>query len=132
MALEAFFRKLGAPLNNSRWSWGAVGQDGNIYLRVWQDETKKIDGKLYVRVYLNGVHDESNPGNNERLEHLKMVESGSQCFLVMCLAKDISSNKRQIQRYNKSDLFIGGKFLKLGEDIWIEIIGKKSIYKMKS
>lgn len=124
MALDAFFRKLDAPLNNSRWSWGAVGQDGNVYLRVWQDETKNVDGQLRVRIYLDGVHDESNPGNNERKEHIKMIENGAKCLMVMCLAKDKDAPKREIKHYNKRNLFVGGNLLKDGADIWIEILDK--------
>jgi hypothetical protein len=127
MALDAFFRKLDAPLKNSRWSWGAIGHDENIYLRVWQDETKKIEGKLHVCIYLSGEHDDSNPGNNERKSHIKMIENGSQCFLVMCLAKDPNATKRQIQHYNKNCLFLGGNLMKSDDDIWIEIVGKKPL-----
>lgn len=121
MSLEEFFRKIGAPLNNVLWSWGAIGEDGNIYLRVWQDETKKIEGRLHVRVFLSGIHDDSNPGNNERLRHIKMIEDGAKCFLIMCIVKDLNAPKRQIKRYIENELFVGGGLLKVGDDIWIEI-----------
>jgi hypothetical protein len=124
MTLEAFFRKLGAPLNNTLWSWGAIGKDGTVYLRVWQDETKKIEGKLYVRVFLSGVHEDGNLGNNERINHLEMIGNGSKCFLIMCIVKDINAPKRLITRYIKNELFVGGSLMKLGDDIWIEIIDR--------
>ena len=50
MSMADLFEKLDAPLNNIIWSWGAVSEGGNVYLRVWADEFRKIDGKLTVRV----------------------------------------------------------------------------------
>ncbi len=37
MSITAMFENLGAPLANSRWSWGGVRQDGAVVLRVWQN-----------------------------------------------------------------------------------------------
>ena len=41
MSLTQFFDQLGAPLANSRWSWGAQrARDGVVFMRVWQDEKR--------------------------------------------------------------------------------------------
>jgi hypothetical protein len=42
MGPKALFEKLGAPLKNTVWSWGGVRADGAIFLRVWEDEKRKI------------------------------------------------------------------------------------------
>ena len=48
---SAMFKRLGAPLHNVQWSWGAVRADGSVFLRVWQDETRKTeDGRRFIRL----------------------------------------------------------------------------------
>ena len=38
MSQTNLFAKLGAPLANPRWSWGAIRTtDGAVFSRVWQD-----------------------------------------------------------------------------------------------
>lgn len=45
------FAYLRAPLSNPRWSWGSVrAADGAVFLLVWQDEHKKIEGKPFTCV----------------------------------------------------------------------------------
>jgi hypothetical protein len=51
MTLSQLFEQLGAPLANVRWSWGAVREsDSAVFLRVWQDECRPIDGRMCVRI----------------------------------------------------------------------------------
>ena len=50
LSLSDLFKKLRAPLNNPRWSWGAVSEEGIVVLRVWGDQRENINGKLFVRV----------------------------------------------------------------------------------
>ncbi len=50
MGITELFEKLGAPLKNQIWSWGAVSEEGDVYLRVWQDRFRIIDGKQTVQV----------------------------------------------------------------------------------
>lgn len=64
------FTYLGAPLHNPRWSWGSVRQrDGAVLLLVWQDESKKIDGRHYTCVNAANFSEgePGNPGRSERL-----------------------------------------------------------------
>jgi hypothetical protein len=45
------FGSLGAPLANSRWSWGSVREsDGSVFLRVWQDQTRRLEDKLFIQI----------------------------------------------------------------------------------
>ncbi len=47
MSQAELFETLGAPLKNVRWSWGGVRKsDGAVFLRVWQDGTKKSMGNV--------------------------------------------------------------------------------------
>jgi len=48
---STFFAWLGAPLVNSRWSWGAVRPtDGTVFLLVWQDRMAEVGGARLVQV----------------------------------------------------------------------------------
>jgi len=127
MSIESFFHKLGAPLKNPRWSWGAIGRDGDVYLRVWQHETQRLLGKLYSCIYLHGIHDDSNLGNNERWKQIQMIESGSKCFLIMCLAKDTKAPRLEIGSFNRREIFLGGNLLRSNGDVWIEILGRRQV-----
>ena len=49
-------RRLGAPILNVVWSWGAVRPaDGVVFLRVWQDRERKVDGKWYTMLTHDAV-----------------------------------------------------------------------------
>ena len=51
MSTSSFFASLGAPLVNSRWSWGARrSSDGAIFLRVFQEEKWIADGRLHMAI----------------------------------------------------------------------------------
>ena len=121
MSLSEMFSDLGAPLNNVRWSWGGVrSEDGTVFLRVWQDGTKKIDGKRYIWVsYLTPPS--GNLGANERLEQIKLVEAGAPCFMVMCQAVDTKADQLQVQSFNTKEVFKGGQLILIEDSYWIEV-----------
>ncbi|MNG74488.1 hypothetical protein D3C76_1120100 [compost metagenome] len=48
MTQSEFFKSLGAPLKNTRWSWGARRSDGALVLRIWKDRTKEFDGHPFA------------------------------------------------------------------------------------
>jgi hypothetical protein len=57
------FKKLGAVLANSRWSWGAARSDGVVFLRVWHDRIKEEGAKRYAQVtHINSYVKRSHPG----------------------------------------------------------------------
>lgn len=124
MSLSGFFKLLGAPLVNSRWSWGGVREDGAVFLRVWQDNVKLINGVQYVRVtHHERFKDHSDDrGYQERLKQLALVKNGNRCYLVMCRAVDESAKVRKIKGYIKDDVFIGGGIIEIDGDSWIESV----------
>ncbi|WP_338126449.1 hypothetical protein [Pseudomonas luteola] len=123
MSLTQFFEKIGAPLKNPRWSWGAVREDGTVILRVWQDRKIKHDGSHYMQLSHLQKYGEGqdNLGYMERLDHIQLIKSGAKCYMVMCLAKDPKTSPREILSFNKSKLFLGGKLCEIDSDWFIEI-----------
>jgi hypothetical protein len=123
MSLTELFKNLGAPLNNNRWSWGAVSPDGVVFLRVWDDEKKKINGKSHVRVtaydYFKGKPNDN--GWKERLRHLELIKQGAQSYMVICFAKDVNASPREINTYSNRMLWKAGNWIEHDGDIWLEI-----------
>jgi hypothetical protein len=123
--IEAFFRiHLRAPLRNSRWSWGAVREvDGAVFLRVWQDEKIKRDSSWYMRLtahkFFAGKAD--NLGWQERQEHVRLVQGGAPCYMVMCEAVEPTASVREIRSFDDHDVFIGRKMVEHEDDFWLEM-----------
>lgn len=127
MSQAELFRSLGAPLNNVRWSWGSVRKaDGAVFLRVWQDDTIKIEGKRYVHIS-NLTTLESDLGGNERMSHLKLLEGGSACYLIMCQAVDTKAVPRQVQSFNKNEVFVGDDVIIHDGCYWIGIKSRQPV-----
>jgi len=85
-SVTKLFESLGAPLKNQRWSWGAVDANGTIFLRVWQNEKQpspESGQPMYQLTSHQCFGDGSNPGYNERDEHIALFEQGAKCFLVI-------------------------------------------------
>lgn len=122
---KELFERVRAPLKNTRWSWGAVrGDDGAVFLRVWQDETTKLNGKRFIRITANQffqANDPSNHGYQERLEHVERVRGGAPLFLVMCRAMDPSAHPRQVGGFNSKEVFRGGAVEELDGEVWVEL-----------
>ena len=121
------FRRLGATLKNTRWSWGAVRRDGTVFLRVWEDQTRTHAGFRYVRVTRLDRQNRKHPGHQERLEHVALVRRGAPCRMIMCVARDVNASPRQIGNFNRTELFVGGNIIELDGDWWIQIAGQISI-----
>ena len=136
MSISAFFRELGAPLKNVRWSWGARrSKDGVVFLRVWQDRKRFEDGRTFY--LLDGRDDENraDPGYRERQQHIESVRSGARCYLIMCTVKDPDARPRSIQDFNSSELFVGGdlaiKDWRGHEGVWIELLGRVPVQSVR-
>lgn len=127
MSPTDLFAFLGAPLVNHVWSWGATRpSDGVVFLRVWQDECRRVDGVNAVLV-LNGRRDGkefSQQGHNERTRHLDLIRAGARCYLVMCSAVDPTAKSRKISSINDRELFVGGRIISEGVDTWLELAGR--------
>ena len=123
MTQTQFFEWLGSPLHNVRWSWGAVRNDGVVFLRIWQDETTRHNGLRYMRVTNHG-HFAGNPENlgyRERLEHLKLIGSGAPSYMVMCEADPAKLPEREILDFNEDYVFRGGSLVTIAGDSWLEL-----------
>lgn len=130
MKVSEFFIKLGAPLLNRRWSWGAVSDlDCTVFLRVWQDQIRTYNGCRYVRVVRPvNTRNVDKPGFQERLRHIATVQQGAPCYMIMCVAEDADASHREIQSFNDDELFVGGNIVDLDDDggSWIQITGQVS------
>jgi hypothetical protein len=127
MSLTQHFKKLGAPLRNSRWSWGSVRpSDGAIFLRVWQDQKIRLNGKSYMLVTHHAAYvgNESSPGYRERLGHIDLAREGRTIFMVICIAKDPDAVPRTIGSFIEDDVFLGGEIVDHEGDRWIEQAGR--------
>jgi hypothetical protein len=130
MSVTRFFERLGAPLANTRWSWGARrASDGAVFLRVWQSEKLIEGGRLHFLVL--GDSDENAPaprlGYNERLKHLEAVRNGAPCYLVMCMARDTAAAQWKIAGFEEESVFLAGRLVQKGRQLWIEALGRKTV-----
>ena len=129
-APSELFRRLGAPLTNTVWSWGALREsDGVVFLRVWQDRERRIDGK-WCTMLLQDVAAAPDPGNlgrQERMRHLDLIRSGAACYLVMCEAKDVDASPRTIKSINDREVFVGGQLFELDGDLWIQRVARRPV-----
>lgn len=121
------FRRLGATLKNTRWSWGAVRTDGTVILRVWEDQTRTHAGFRYVRVARQERQNSKHPGHQERLEHVALVRRGARCYMIMCVARDVNALPRQIESFNETEVFVGNNVIELDGDWWIQLSGQVSV-----
>lgn len=134
MSPTDFFRFLGAPLANHRWSWGAIRpSDGALFLRVWQDETRKIDGRLHAQVTAHQwfKDDPGNLGYAERLRHIDLIRQGAPAYAVMCVAADTTASPRVIHTFDRNDLFVGGAIRHVDGEEWLELLGRKPVSELR-
>lgn len=117
-----FFRMLGAPLANARWSWGSVRSDGTVFLRVWEDGRQKFGDSIFVRIGRLKPKPKSKQGPRERHKHIERIKQGAPCFLVMCKTRDLKASPRTIDSFNEEQVFPGGKIIDRDGEFWIELL----------
>lgn len=129
MIITALFEKLGAPLANSRWSWGGVREDGAVVLRVWQNETQHIGDKLYVQLTHRAVFSgrENNLGYQERNRHVEQIRMGARCYMVMCKPKSTQDEPRRIKEFKEHEVFVAGDIVEYEGDLWVPIADRKPV-----
>jgi len=135
LSQEEFFRSLGAPLHNARWSWGSVRPvDGSVVLRVWQDETRRFDGKLHVMITARKWFgdDPNTLGNSERLRHVQAIKDGSPSFAIMCVAVDAKASPREMATFNKDEVFIGGTVRAEDGEDWLELVKRVPVASLRT
>ena len=101
--ISRFFERLGFPLKNARWSWGAASQSG-ILLRAWDDETNAARSK--VRLLRGPGRRAGRPGDTERVSHLHSLWLG-ECpgFVVFAKASDITAIPRGIGSFDSEYIY---------------------------
>lgn len=125
MTQSAFFTRLGAPLANVRWSWGAVRRgDGAVFLRVWKDRMRRRDGVDFVQVTHNHAYltNQKNPGYRERQRHVDLVRAGAPSYLVMCEVEDADATPRKIASFDSREVFPGGRVIEEDGEFWLEVL----------
>jgi hypothetical protein len=129
MSISNLFDKLGAPLANVRWSWGGLSPDSAVVLRVWQNETKKRDGKLWAQLthHQEFFGKEKDLGYQERNRHVALVAAGAPCYLIMCEARDLNEVPRVIKAFNERELFVAGEHTEFEGNTWVEITTRRPI-----
>jgi hypothetical protein len=116
-----FFQKLGAPLRNIRWSWGAARKDGTVVLRVWKDQVRTFDGEKGTFARATGFQETSEAGARERQKHIDSIRDGEGALLVMCEAADVEARPRKLAGFNARALFRGGRVIEREGFSWLEV-----------
>jgi len=119
-----FFEWLGAPLVNSRWSWGAVRKaDGAVILRVWEDRMRIHSGLQFAQLTFNArFRDSPVHGHRERLQQVARIRHGAPCLMVLCEAADTTARPRRIADFDGTQLFPGGELIETDGEWWIEVL----------
>ena len=121
LAISDHFKVLGAPLQMVRSSWGAVGEDGSIFVRCWQDEYDFKD-KAVILLAPSWMSSTS-PGLGERIRHIDAIKAGAQAYVVMCQPTDRLHTR--IKAYNDRELFVGGEVYTDSKGvIWMRIVDR--------
>lgn len=130
MSIRQLFERIGAPLANNRWSWGAVRRDGAVVLRVWQNENKRINGRTHIQLTHHEffVGNERDLGFQERLRHIEKIRNGATCYMVMCEPRDPKEVPCVIKKFNARELFIAGGIVELEGDLWVPIDARERIH----
>lgn len=125
MTISEFFERLGAPRRNRQWSWGAIGQDGHVYLAVWNDEFRTRNGRRFVQVTAGRNLDSTSYRERERQDHIRAIRSGAKVFCVILTAIDRRADRRRIQSFDATSLMVGGELVEDDEGrVWLEDAGR--------
>ena len=111
MGITIFYRSLGVTLKSPRQSWGGVHPDGTLYLSVWKEDLKKVNGKRSVRLLLppekhwgpttgRGSH-----GYQQRRRHIERIRNGARCYCVLRWGRDTPRERGTVRKF----LLIGGE-----------------------
>lgn len=128
-SITKFFARLGFPLRNSRWSWGARADRG-VLLTTWTDDLDK-SGR-FVRVGRR-LPDRSHVGLSERLDHLRTLWSGGLAgYAVLATAQDTAAHPRKIKSYDSENVRAIVSLTALPDDsIWAELGENVSVNRLK-
>ena len=109
------FELLDAPLNNYRWSWGAMSA-GRVYLAVWNHEIDTVKGRVLVT---DGPEPLDPRGDRERHEHLQVIlKKRAAAFGVILTAKDPRADRLTYKSVNSTELIVFGRPIKDPDGRW--------------
>jgi hypothetical protein len=103
MPISRLFLRLGFPLRNVRWSWGAqIGEA--VLLRTWSDELAGRTLRVLDMADANQIA--RSRGLDERIDHLKALwQDGLAGYTIIATARDPAANPRQIISYRNDAVF---------------------------
>jgi hypothetical protein len=132
--ISSFLARLGFPLHNTRWSWGARSDLG-VLLTTWEDDLDET--RRFVRVFGWPAPGQSPHGLNERTDHLRTLWSGGLAgYAVVAKAKDIAAQPRKIKAYDSENVRAivslmaepdGSVWAELGEDVPVKRLKKHAV-----
>jgi hypothetical protein len=130
-SITKFLARLGFPLHNTRWSWGARSDLG-VLLTTWTDDLD--ESGRFVRVIGWRSQARSPAGLNERLDHLRTLWSGGLAgYAILATAQDTKAQPRKIQSYDSENVRAivslaalpdGSIWAELGEDVSVKRLKK--------
>jgi hypothetical protein len=101
--ISEFFQRLGFPLRNIAWSWGAQNKTG-VLLRTWEDEFDF--SRKSVRVLRSSWRDlADSSGLPERIEHLRSLWTGDFAGYTVMVTTDPAHDERKIKDYRDDAVF---------------------------
>lgn len=132
--ISSFLARLGFPLHNTRWSWGARSDLG-VLLTTWEDDLDETG--RFVRVLGWRSQGRSPSGLNERMDHLRTLWSGGLAgYVVVAKAKDTTAQPRKIQSYDSENVRAivslvaqpdGSVWAELGDDVPVKKLKKHAV-----
>ena len=131
VSISAFFKdRLGVELTNTRWSWGASNPDTRqVFLRVWTDDLKTIDGVRHIRILGKDWGGSSN-GFPERIRHIEELRKGSEGYGVLCTPRVFDDDSRLIKTFIQDELLRFGKIKHVGKNVFAPIVARIPVEKL--
>jgi putative restriction endonuclease len=126
MKISSFFQDvLGANLANIQWSWGAFNpQTNQLFLRVWEDEVKTIDGRE-CSLLIHRDWSSKSLGHPERLRHIEAMRNGATAYGVACYPTALDrSIKRKIKGFDQDVLLQFGDVIEKGKSVFAEVLDR--------
>lgn len=130
-SISKFLARLGFPLHNTRWSWGARSDLG-VLLTTWADDLDETG--RFVRVLGWRSQGRSPAGLNERKDHLRTLWSGGLAgYAVIATAQDTTAQPRKIRSYDNANVRAivslvaqpdGSIWAEIGEDVPVKRLKK--------
>ena len=133
MSISDVFKKVGAPLRNTRWCWGAVSEDKAVFLRVWANDFRRVGEGQTVQVTFRKLFadDPENLGHKERLEQVALIAAGAPSYCIVCTARDVDVLPRAMATYDSKTLFVGGDLLEIDGEAWLQLEDRIKINDLK-